>query len=233
MGRGVGQDETYAQLVEKRFGVLVLNAGVSSYGTVREMMMLARVQTDNLKYLVVQYSGNDYGENEAFFLGNNALNTMKEEEYVGYMDSYQESKKYFFGKYLLMKIEKRMREFNASTEAEASNVPHDEIGFFLNALMQSPVDLKGVQIVAFAVSGRTPENNRECTEKLRERISHDVWPPFIRDMIVLDTANILDESHFYALGDHLNQLGHEIMADAIVQTTESAEKTGGRLGVSL
>ena len=43
MGWGVEQDETFAQLIERRTSRRVLNASVSSYGTVRELRLLDRI----------------------------------------------------------------------------------------------------------------------------------------------------------------------------------------------
>ena len=180
MGWGVNQEETYAQLIEKKFGVAVLNAAVSSYGTAREMAMLAHVQTDKLKYLIVQYSGNDYGENKQFYLDNNVLNTMAKEKYNYYTGLYDRSKGYFLGKYLLMKVKKRIREFKTTNEAEASyQLDKDETGFF-NALIHGPVDLKGVQIIAFAVNGRNPADNIDFTKSWRSVYQLEICPHLLK-----------------------------------------------------
>ncbi|MDI6686758.1 MAG: SGNH/GDSL hydrolase family protein [Desulfobacterales bacterium] len=234
MGWGVNQEETYSQLIEKEFGVTVLNAAVSSYGTAREMMMLSRVQTGKLKYLIVQYSGNDYGENKQFYLDNNVLNTMTEEKYNYYTSLYDRSKGYFLGKYLLMKVKKRIREFKTTKEAEASyQLDKDEIGFFLNALINGPVDLKDVQIIAFAVSGRNPADNIDFTRNLKERILNENLPIFIKNMIILDTPTILKQNHFYVLDDHLNRSGHEVIADEIIKAIENTERREKKLKTSM
>ena len=233
MGWGVNQEETYAQLIEKKFGATVLNAAVSSYGTAREMMMLTRVQTDKLKYLIVQYCGNDYGENKQFYLGNNVLHTMTEEKYNYYTDLYNKSKDYFLGKYLLMKIKKRIREFKTTDQAEVSyQLDKDEVDFFLNAFIHGPVDLNGVQIIAFVVNGRNPADNIDFTRKLKKRISTQNLPPFIKNMIVLDTSTILKQNHFYVLDAHPNRLGHEVMANEIAKAIENAERREKKLGIS-
>jgi lysophospholipase L1-like esterase len=224
MGWGVNQEETYAQLIEKKLGIITLNAAVSSYGTARELMMLARVQTDNLKYLIIQYSGNDYGENKQFYVDNNVLHTMTEEKYNHYTEFYNRSKDYFLGKYLLMKIKKRIREFKTTNLKDApGRSDKDEIDFFLNALINGPVDLKGVQIIAFAINGRNPADNVDFTRKLKERISNENLPPFIKNMVVLDTSTILKQNHFYVLDDHLNRSGHKVMAGEIAKAIENAE----------
>ncbi|MBW2570319.1 MAG: SGNH/GDSL hydrolase family protein [Deltaproteobacteria bacterium] len=230
----MNQEETWTQLIEKKFNIPVLNTAVSSYGTAREMAMLGRVQTDKLKYLIVQYSGNDYGENKQFYLDNNVLNTMTEEKYNYYTGLYDRSKGYFLGKYLLMKIKKRIREFKTTSEAEASyQLDKDEIGFFLNALIHGPVDLNGVQIIAFAVSWRNPADNIDFTKNLKKRILTQNLSSFIKNMIVLDTSTILKQNHFYVLDDHPNRSGHEIMADEIIKTIENEEKREKKLGTTM
>lgn len=225
MGWGVDQEETYARRIEKNLGMVVLNAAVSSYGTAREMMILSRVQTDKLKYLIVQYSGNDYGENEQFYRDNNVLHTMTEEEYNHYTDLYNRSKDYFVGKYLLMKVKKRIHEFKTTSEVEAAyQLDQDEIGFFLNALMHGPVDLQDVQIIAFVVNGRNPADNIDFTRELKARISNKDLPPFIKNMIVLDTGVIMKQHHFYVLDDHPNRAGHAVLANAILEVIREAER---------
>jgi len=225
MGWGVDQEDTYAQLIEQNLGMVVLNAAVSSYGTAREMMILSRVRTDRLKYLIVQYSGNDYGENKQFYLDGNVLHTMTEEAYNHYTELYNRSKDYFLGKYLLMKIKKRIREFKPTDEAEAASpVDQDEIGLFLHALMYGPVNLRDVQIIAFVVNGRNPADNVDFTRGLKDRIANRDFPPFIKNMIVLDTGTIMKRHHFYVLDDHPNRAGHAVIADAIIEAMEKVER---------
>ena len=53
MGWGIEQNETMAQQIEAMAGLKVLNAGISSYGTVREMKLLNRLDLSRVKYLVI------------------------------------------------------------------------------------------------------------------------------------------------------------------------------------
>jgi len=62
MGWGVDQNQTFAEILQRKSHLNVLNAGVSSYGTVREMRMLDRLDTSHLKYLIIQYHSNDFWE---------------------------------------------------------------------------------------------------------------------------------------------------------------------------
>jgi len=67
LGWGVDQDEVFAQRIERGSPFTVLNTGISSYATVRQMRLLDRIDTTNLKYLIVQYCDNDYRENKEFY----------------------------------------------------------------------------------------------------------------------------------------------------------------------
>jgi lysophospholipase L1-like esterase len=65
MGWGIDQEKTFAQLTEQMTGARALNAGISSYGTYREMLLLSKLQLDSCKLLVIQYCDNDLEENAA------------------------------------------------------------------------------------------------------------------------------------------------------------------------
>lgn len=74
LGYGVEQDETFAAVIEKNTGMKTLNAGISSYGTARESIMLDRLlktgKLSQLKYIVLQYCNNDYLENDKYVSNN-------------------------------------------------------------------------------------------------------------------------------------------------------------------
>ena len=67
------------------------------------------------------------------------------------------------------------------------------------------------------VSGRNPADNIDFTRGLKERISNKDLPPFIKNMIVLDTSTIMKQNHFYVLDDHPNRAGHAAIAHEIAQ----------------
>ena len=62
-GHGVAQDQSWPAVLENITGFQVLNAGIESYGTARELELLKRLDTTNLKYLIVQYHVSDIHEN--------------------------------------------------------------------------------------------------------------------------------------------------------------------------
>jgi len=59
MGWGVQQSESFPEVLERRTGRRVLNAAVASYGTVREMRLLGRIDLSRTTTLIVQYCAND------------------------------------------------------------------------------------------------------------------------------------------------------------------------------
>jgi lysophospholipase L1-like esterase len=73
MGWGVNDQDTFSSLVAAKIPVPVLNLGVSSYGTVREILWARRnPRFRDSSCVIVQYSMNDFTENE-IFLKNGSL----------------------------------------------------------------------------------------------------------------------------------------------------------------
>src|SRR5690606_35502099 len=64
MGWGVAQSEAYPQQLEALYGEKVLNAGVSSFGTAREMKLLKKINLPHVNTVIIQYHPNDFEENE-------------------------------------------------------------------------------------------------------------------------------------------------------------------------
>jgi hypothetical protein len=82
MGWGVQQDESFPELLEHRTGRRVLNAAVSSYGTVRERRMLDRIDLSRAGTLIVQYAPNDFGENDEFLNSGNRYTASSREDWL-------------------------------------------------------------------------------------------------------------------------------------------------------
>ena len=101
MGWGVEPDETYAQVLERGSKMKVLNAGISSYGTIREMKLLNHLDVSNAHYLIIQYDSNDYHENNTFYQNDNQLPIMSNETYECIKKDYKKKLRYYPGKHLL------------------------------------------------------------------------------------------------------------------------------------
>tara|TARA_Y100001958_G_C21170987_1_gene502778 strand:- start:131 stop:1120 length:990 start_codon:yes stop_codon:yes gene_type:complete len=87
MGWGVENNETYSYKLQKLTGKKVINQGVSSYGTVREIKRLKKSKYYNqISTIIIQYHLNDLGENTYM----DAEKTYTEKEFNDYFNSYQD-----------------------------------------------------------------------------------------------------------------------------------------------
>ena len=85
-----------------------------------------------------------------------------------------------------------------STEPGARKKPldKDEIDLFINAIVQSGLDLRQTKLIVFVMNGRNPDDNRAFRETLKKRIAGGGYPPFIAEMTVLDFSTTLKNEHF-------------------------------------
>jgi lysophospholipase L1-like esterase len=102
MGWGVEQEESFPQQLERISGRKVLNAGVSSYGTARELLLLQRLKLDSLQYLVIQYCDNDYGENKSFLDHGATLPISSKAVYDSLVTEQEWNTRYYPGKHFLL-----------------------------------------------------------------------------------------------------------------------------------
>jgi len=221
MGWGVEQEEALSKVLERKLGRRVLNASVSSYGTVREALMLDRVNTSRLRVLVVQYSDNDLPENRTYRLDANHLPIMSEAQYQAIVRHYASQRSYYPGKYvyrLLMKI-LRLEEPEPDQMKMEPATPEQEAQLFLNALrFGSKARLDDVQIFVFEINEQIRPARPFIAALDRMRKRNDL-PPFIHRLVALDVAPNLTTDDFYRLDDHMNARGHEkvatVLADAM------------------
>ena len=87
MGWGVENDETFSYNLQKLTGKKVINQGVSSYGTVREIKRLKKSQYYNqISTIIIQYHLNDFGENTQMKIEK----TYTQKEFNDYFNSYED-----------------------------------------------------------------------------------------------------------------------------------------------
>ena len=211
MGWGVEQAETFAQIIEKRTGKTVLNAAISSFGTVREMLLLRRLDCSKLRYLIIQYCDNDYKENKSYKENNNHLNIMSAEEYQRHVKEYQEEQRYYPGKYLdntLSAVRRMIKKRERLKENEAE--------LYLNALVNAPVDLGKVQLITLEI-GLYGQNDNDFITKLKKAIASQNYPTFVENMKILDCTGVLRPEHYYILDGHIDARGHSNIAEALME----------------
>lgn len=76
--------------------------------------------------------------------------------------------------------------------------------------------LTHLPLIVFEMNGINQTNT--FVVGLKEKITAPDLPSFIRNMIVLDMTQYLEDRHFYVLDGHLNAEGHRIVTDVLYQT---------------
>ena len=216
LGWGVEQDETFAKLLEQKTKLKTLNTSVPSYGTVREMLMLRRIDISNLKCLIIQYCGDDYDENLRFYLNGNLPQIMRAETFANLTKQHSQIKKYYAGKYLLMKIKKKIKEWKPLPPDNLDRMQLSDVELFLHILKQNEDMLKFLPIIIFEINGINQTNYFSTT--LKQKLCNVSNPPFIQAITVLDMSHHLSDEDFYVLDDHLTVTGNTKVADVLYQT---------------
>ncbi len=211
MGWGVAQDETFPKILQKMTDRKTLNASISSYGTVREMRMLNRVDTSGLRFLVIAYCDNDYRENRTFLDNANKLDIQSKEILESLQAAHAQATKYYFGKYSLALTRFIVGNDQEKRQAELAT-PQESAAAFLNAVRKgSTKDLSQVQIIVFENKVYTPNDGR-FGAALRQLLSEQPLPPQFKQMTVLDLSRDLGPEAHFVLDDHMNERGHRTVA---------------------
>jgi hypothetical protein len=210
MGWGVQQDEAFPQVIERASGVRVLNAGIPSYGTVREMRLLDRLDTSRLRWLLIQYDDNDEPENQAYLEAQNQLVIHPEGAYLADVQRNASRQSYWFGKTSLEILHGILKPEPLPASAEVT--PKQEARYFANAVIHATRrDLASVRIIVFELQPYRVNQSAFETALMRE-ISLAGHKPYIRQMRMLDLHGVLGPEDYYVLDDHLRAQGHAKLA---------------------
>jgi lysophospholipase L1-like esterase len=219
MGWGVAQDETFAALIARATGRRVLNTAVSSYGTVREMRLLDRVDLKRLQWLIVQYNANDVGENRLYLQRGNVHDSGSRERFESTSRRYEDKRGYYPGKYTWLSVRRLGKTIGAWVSPPRSRgappTADEEAEAFLNALRHGArVDFERVRVVVVEITGEGAPAG--LVPALRPRLARPDLPAGLRSLRLLDTGARLRPEHFHVLDDHPNALGHRVIADEIL-----------------
>jgi len=237
MGWGVNQDETFAQVIEHQTGLMTLNAGISSYGTAREMLLLERLDTSEMIYLVIQYSNNDCEENMQYVRNHFNLNIMPREEYELLCMQHMNRKRYapliFTSAFLnvvkdflkrnfypqtpvakVVRAELPSFSFRETIQSYTPITPEEGAEFFLKIL--SNYDFRGVRLIVLNLAHYTLDT-RTFLGHVADMKQNSEYPSFIRQMKLIDASSFLEKADYYVIDDHLNASGHRKVAHAIIE----------------
>ena len=221
IGWGVDQEKTFAQRIEARTGMRVLNAAVPSYGTVREMAFLRRIDLSQAKYLVIQYCDNDYEENETYCHSRNVLPIMDRHRYERIVRRHIDRTEYCFGKHALWLVRTVFRSAKRDLRRTrpSSRVQPDgpQAIMFANAVANSGLILEDLKIIVFEANERAA-NDGGFAAALNRLLAEERLPKALTGkMIAIDLSGGLTEEKYFRLDDHLTAEGHRFVAERLIR----------------
>ena len=188
------------------------------------MRLLDRLDHSRLKAILIQYSDNDFGENEHFFENGNSLKVMDENEFYEMQRLHSRQNRYkpgehvvkfvpFFIEKIWSRLDSRIglqKIIRAETQQDATET---EARYFLNALLNAglPPD---VDIYIFEINGRA-KNDSVFAEALKRLLELKQPPELITRIRVLNLSSGLTNDKFFVLDDHINQDGHTYIAEML------------------
>lgn len=220
MGWGVPQEKTFAKRIETAWGRKVLNSGISSYGTAREVLMLERLDTSRLQYLVVQHCNNDPVENTAFVENGYSLPPRSLSAYEEVLEEQRALHRYYPGR--------RVRHLVSQLATPRllshyfSTAPYSEQAeVFLKTLSVFAKRHPKVKILVFETNSHAL-NYPDFIKELNGRKADSRYPESIRNLVAEDfSATLVDQRYHFALDGHLNELGHEWVAEKVMSRLKS------------
>lgn len=230
MGWAVPQEQAMPQAVGRKTGLAVLNAAISSYGTVRERRLLDTLDRSRLRAVVIQYCDNDSPENQAFHAAGNRLSTMREAQYREATEFTARERQYYPGKYVFRLGWKALKLEPPEVDRarlDPALTPADEARLFINALVHAgTADLDGVAVIVFEVNSNLARR-RSFIAALREVQSDPAFPRAVRDMSLIETEGLLGPADFFVMDDHLTVRGNDVIAGLVARALEARAITAG------
>lgn len=201
MGWGVENDETFSYNLQKLTGKKVINLGVSSYGTKREIRRLKKSKYyDQINTIIIQYNLNDFGENVHM----DPKKEYSKKEFDKYFSSYQNKSSSFL---FLLKIYKKTLRLLIShlndllfPEQNVENYNFNEHLSILEKIILENFSKENKRIILFTTS--------------------DYWEKFIYDKNKkyknFEFFEIkFENKHTFIIDRHPNEEGHKFIAEKI------------------
>jgi len=219
MGWGIDQSQSFSQIIERETGMKTLNAGTPSYGTARELLLLERLDTSKLKYVIIQYCSNDWDENVSFVANNYSLALTPLPVFKSSIRSYELSRQYFPGKNFLlignvwMKYQLNRVYPLFRLEGQPYNDGFDgssHAAVFLKVLMKYRERFKNIKIVVTDVDVFKYRDNTFIDELQRQ--AGQLEKEQTKNIVFVNTINDLTDKDYFILDHHINAEGHRKVA---------------------
>ena len=194
MGWGVNDDQTFSYHLQKSLKRKVLNLGVSSYGTVRELKKIkAHKYYEQFDTIVIQYNLNDLGENKN--LKDDKVFSKKYYNEVFLSGDKEINKIYFFLRYYIKTLGLLFTEIIDLIFKEDNLEKHDlslHLSYLDKVIRRNFVSENKRIIVLFIV------------EPHFKMININKYNVANFEFLMLNS----NQSHYFKIDDHLNSTGH-------------------------
>ncbi|WP_207625808.1 SGNH/GDSL hydrolase family protein, partial [Niastella populi] len=221
-GWGVEQENAFPQLLEKFSGKKVLNAGIPSYGTPREIISLRHFDRSNLTHLIIQYCSNDETENNSYVQNNFVLNISGRQEYEDVVRAHKINRQYFPAKnftflslIFFKKVLNKAHHFFPVDE-QVDKIDITSAKQFLNIIAKAPVDFSKTKVVVFQLDSRNSINSN-----FARIVDSLIYTPYYQSVFnnnlkVIDFAGRFTKNDYFILDTHhINARGHKKVAEII------------------
>lgn len=212
MGWGVEQEESFPAVFEKKSGLKSLNTGVSSYGTARELRMLARTKTDSLKAIIIQFHDTDLEEND-FYIKNERLGSRTRADFDAQVADNRKYTSWFPFKYLRTALVNAVSAFKAPDATEEALKGNSErfpafVSQFYSILTEIR-EIKDVPVIlTYTGSFYTDPDYLTRFENFAKQLG-------VRDIHFVNLGPLMNHEDYFYFDDHINVRGHEKVADAL------------------
>ncbi len=224
MGWGVEKDESYPQQLEAISGLRVLNAGIPSYGTAREMELLKQLDTSAAKYIIIQYCSNDDGENEASKENHYQLRISSQHSFDSLLSGYNWGRIYFPGKNFLSvgplfvkhELNKLRPLFKLPFEREMPLGDTNERAIaFLDVLSNSGVNFGNAKILVTVLDSYDRSKNDIMT-RLEDLSKQEPYKSRFADRLhIVQLKDVLDRTDFFEVDVHIRPSGYKKIANKL------------------
>ena len=212
LGVGVEQNETFVAKLEALTGIKILNAGISSFGTEREYRLLKRLDLSKLETIIIQYSDNDFGENEAA-IHPDGFNIRSRSEYERISAKHVRKTKYIPFKLVFYLIRGSYREFIKSGRERQTTKDETrlqrEVDNFLQIIGKIRQVAPSARYILTEFNGRG-RARKSFLASLSEHFKND------RSVTVVPFEDHLPEEAYFIIDGHINRTGHELVAKGLV-----------------
>jgi len=219
-GWGVEQQETFASQLQASNRYKVVNAGIPSYGTAREITSLFCFDCSHVSCIPIQFCSNDLEENNAFIKNHDTLRISSQKEFEETARSHKINQRYFPGKnfllisqtWLKMLVNKIHPVFSFTNDSPI--VDAKAVKGFLDIVATAPVDFSKVKFLIFQLDSPAESSGfAHLTDSLIHTPHYQAI--FKNNIKAIDFGKVLTKKDYFSLDQHINASGHQKVATVL------------------